>query len=169
MGSGGQKSMSSKSKVKNLTVLEQAMNDPFVKRSAETEISFLNPNGIGAQIPQWIINRESDGLRKNFQVKRETEKAILVSSSGDASKGIRNTEFWVPKSQLQSVEKTKQEIWEKHANRAVSEKYTAYLNTTAESAGVKVGNLSSWDKITAKLQKSGVAVMTRDEFKNSKA
>lgn len=169
MGSGGQKSMSSKAKAKSLTVMEQVMNDPFVRRSAEYEISLLDPKGIGAQIPQWIINRESDGLRKNFQVKRETEKAILVSSSGDVYKGIRNTEFWVPKSQLQSVEKTKQEIWEKHANRAVSEKYSTYLNSTAASAGVKVGNLSSWEKITAKLQKSGVAVMTRDEFKNSKA
>ncbi len=165
MGGRGGSSASAKAQAGG-TVYESALRS--ARSVAAAEINNLH-GGISDQIPQWILDRESRGIRRDFVVKRETEKAILVSSAGDMAKGIRDTSFWVPKSQLQSVEKTKQEILERAANKIVSMKYSNYLKDTAAGAGVKVGNLGSWEKITAKLRSNGVAVMSRDEFKDSKA
>lgn len=164
---GGRGSSSTTAKTGGGTVYENAL------KSAESvfsvHLSNVDGEGISGQIPQWILDKNGITVRSRaFAVVHETEKAVLVSTRGSWFGGV-DEEFWVPKSQLQSAEKTRQEILVSGANKIVSQQYTNYLNQLASSNGVKIGNISSWEKITAKLQKSGVAVKSRDEFKNSKA
>lgn len=152
------------------TVYDKALKAS--KGDAEMMIERMGSGGIAEQIPQWIIDKDTRSRIRTSEMSviRETEKALLVSDHAQMFGFSRADEFWVPKSQLQSAAKTKQEIYDKAANRVVSQMYTSYLEKTAAENNVKIGNLgSSWDKITAKLQKKGLTVMSREEYKNSKA
>lgn len=166
MGGRGTRSTTNATKNHRVTVYENAL------KSAESvsalELKSLETGNIAANIPGWILERNGIyGHAHSFAVERETDKAILVNDN-KSRYGGQDTKFWVPKSQLQSVEKTRQEILEKTANQIVSQKYTNYLKHLASANNVKLGNISSWDKITARLKKKGVAVMSRDGFKFSK-
>ena len=153
-----------------VTVYDKALKES--RGYAEMLIERMGSGGIAEQIPQWIIDKDTRlGIRTSeMYVVRETERALLVSDEARMFGASQDGEFWVPKSQLQSAAKTKQEIYDKAANSFVSDMYTSYLKKTAAENNVKIGNLgSSWGKITAKLQKKGLTVMSREEFKKSKA
>lgn len=119
------------------------------------------------QIPGWVVidklnSQEQYGysVADSVGIKRETEKAILVSASTEWGR----IEFWCPKSVLLTPEH-----YEKQNTRAmVNAAYTNYLLATAKEHGVKLGNTRSWEKVTAKLGKNGIDVKTRDEFMNTK-
>ena len=132
-------------------------------------IDKLADSAVAARIPQWILDRETDGIRgSRLSIIRETEKAVLVTNHGKDFGASRNKEFWVPKSQLKSKAEIRKEAIDGEARRIVSQKYSNYLKSLASSSGVKVGNLSSWGKITEKLKKSGVSVLSRDEYQKSR-
>lgn len=164
---GGRGASSATAKTGGGTVYENALK--AAENVYSVELSNVGGGNISDQIPQWILDKNGIAVRSGFfKIKHETEKAILVSTNSSFFGGVDET-FWVPKSQLQSAEKTRQDILTNGANKIVSQQYTNYLKQLASSNGVKLGNTSSWEKITAKLQKSGVAVKSRDEFKKSKA
>ena len=166
---GGRGSSSASSKNKSLTIYEQALKSTKAEADAIMERAGIGKGGISENIPQWILDRENNGTRsREMSIERETEKAVLVNTNNSLYGNPQDTKFWVPKSQLQSVEKTKQEIKDKAANSLVSQKYSNYLKKLAQSNGIKIGNTSSWSKITDKLRKSKIDVLTREQFQNSK-
>lgn len=148
------------------TVYENALKS--AENISSSALRNLENDNISSHIPQWILQKNGVEVRGHtYSVERETDKAILVNNNAGMYGG-RDKKFWVPKSQLQPVEKTRKEILEKTANQIISQKYTSYLKQLASTNNVKLGNVSSWDKITAKLKKMGVTVMSRDEYKLSK-
>lgn len=118
-------------------------------------------NGEQLHVPQWIQERE--GLYGGLRVTRETEKAVLVEASDIAQTG-RRTSAWVPKSTLLTTKEYAQKGVAKNSRAAQNQRYTKYLKDTAAANGVKIGNTSSWDKISAKLKAKGVKVKSRDQF-----
>lgn len=165
MGGRGSSSASSGG---STTVIDNARKSALSSAKVKS-LDKLADNAVAARIPQWILDRETDGIRgSRLSIIRETEKAVLVTNHGKDYGASRDKEFWVPKSQLKSKAEIKKETIESEAKRIVSQKYGNYLKSLASSSGVKVGSLGSWDKITEKLKKSGVSVMTRDEYQKSK-
>lgn len=165
---GGRGASSASSGGGSATVIDNARKSALNSAKVKS-LDKLADNSVAARIPQWILDRETDGIRgSRLSIIKETEKAVLVTNHGKDYGAPRDKQFWVPKSQLKSKAEIKKEAIEGEAKRIVSQKYGNYLKSLASSSGVKVGNLSSWDKITEKLKKSGVSVMTRDEYQKSK-
>lgn len=126
----------------------------------------LDLNGKTHEVPSWIIRKNlsqpkaSAWDRSCERVVRETEKAVLVVSTTDYGW----IDLWVPKSVLVSHEELEKQEAAEVAHRQNNWKYTNYLKQLAADNNVKIGNMSSWEKIIAKLQSKGVEVKTREEF-----
>lgn len=116
-------------------------------------------------VPQWFMSKNNIAA-VNYFAGKQTEKAILVNVSFErvaAGSDVDGT-AWVPKSILQTADEYVAERKAKDNRYANNCRYSNYLKELAAANGVKIGNLSSWEKIQAKLTKNGVAFKTRDEF-----
>lgn len=128
----------------------------------------LNLNGKTYEVPAWIISKNlsnAEAMAWNStwgvdSIERETEKAILVGRNTDYGK----VTVWCPKSALQDREEMLAQEEASNERWKNNQRYTNYLKETAKENGVKIGNMSSWEKIIAKLQSKGVEVKTREEF-----
>ena len=58
-------------------------------------------NGVTYKLADWYIEQNSDILGKNFEVKKETAKAYLLTYESD----IGPEEKWIPKSSLEELDK----------------------------------------------------------------
>lgn len=149
------------------THYEQAVS--IATRNYDSEHS----GGVGVieSIPDWVIEKKlSAGESYAFRngdgafVKRETEKAYLIANNSD----FGQVSFWMPKSWLSTPEKLREDAIQSAARFIVGSNYNTYLRQTAESAGVKLGNVKRTAGIQEKLTKKGVKFATKDEFKDSK-
>ena len=125
-----------------------------------------NSTGTDAdKIPDWFADRNRVGGEQIYTgtIARETEKAVLISGNTISGRPI---EMWVPKSVLQTPGQQSNDRLNKQVNRELNMRYSSYLKQTAQQAGVKVGNLSSWDKIKAKLDKNGISYLDKEQFGN---
>lgn len=123
-----------------------------------------NPVIVGGSelyVPQWIQERE--GLYGGLHAVRETERAVLVSTSDIAQTGTTR-KAWVPKSTLLTKKEYASKGVENDRRALANASYTTYLRNTAAENGVKLGNASSWDKIISKLASKGIKVKKREEF-----
>lgn len=118
-------------------------------------------DGKESYVPEWIQKRES--LGNSLYVVRQTDKAVLVKEFDVAQTGRRN-QAWVPKRVLQTKKEYAAAGVASQKRFISNAKYTKYLKDLAKSSGVKIGNTSSWEKITDKLKKNGVRVKSRNEF-----
>ena len=161
--SGGNQSLS------NGSVAGQQMTLKEFLYQSVSKHSYVEPNSTGTaadMIPDWFADRNRVGGEQIYMgsIARETEKAVLISGS---TVNGRKIELWVPKSILQTPEQQRESRINEAVNKNLNSLYTSYLKRTASDNGVKVGNLSSWDKIKAKLSKNGVSFMQKEEFANT--
>ena len=161
---GGRGSRSSSGSV-GLTVKERMLAES--RQLSKLDLAFISDDetDINNRIPWWIRKRELGYGR--VSIKRETEKAFLVETDGDYYKGVKGHSAWVAKSVLKTPNEVREEIIQTNARSYGNQLYTHYLVKLALSNGVKLGNTSGWEKVTAKLVKKGISPMSRDEFDNS--
>jgi hypothetical protein len=125
----------------------------------------ISDAGEGQYVPEWFMDR-NNLTAVHSATGKETEKAVQVRATftnvayGSDPEG----KAWVPKSILQTRKEYAAEGAAKTARWQGNQSYTKYLKDTAKAAGVKIGNMSSWDKIQAKLKKAGVKYKTRDAY-----
>lgn len=137
---------------------------------AEKSVEGRDFDSIGQLVPQWVLDKKlSDSERYAWSVgdgayvKRETDKALLLGNKTDYGE----VTVWVPKSVMLDPARAREEAVRSAARRIVNGRYTDYLKATAVDAGVKIGNASSWDALTKKMDKKGVPYMSRDQFAKS--
>lgn len=123
----------------------------------------LAPSNLPAFIQDKMSSEVLD-INAGGSVVRETEKAVLVSYS--TSYG--SSEVWVPKSVIKSSDEVGEHARRRQVNAFINNRYSVYLRETAEANGVKVGNMSGWDKMKAKMDQAGVKYMDKETFSNSK-
>lgn len=120
-------------------------------------------NGDYLHVPEWFSDKENTA-RNGLSVKRETDKAVLLEGIDIADSGTIKTEFWVPKSILQTTKEYAAGLVSSQKRYRTNAKYTNYLKGLAQSNGVKIGNAKSWESIQKKLAKNGVDFVDRDKY-----
>lgn len=157
---GGRGSSSYSSKGSNGTVASKARRWAEKQSAIGDKADYEN---IGYQFPLWLT-RDKTGSNAFYdaRIERETEKAYLLRHySSIEDRMVTN---WVPKSQRLTPEAAREDRVKDMARVYENQYYGNYLQATAKDSGVKLGNMSSWDKIKDKLKKNGVSVMERSEF-----
>ena len=164
MGGRGSSSSSAKSSNVSISFESEAM------RIAEKSVYGRDFDSLGQLVPQWVLDKKlSDSERYAWSVgdgayvKSETDKALLLGNKTDYGE----VTVWVPKSVMLDPAKAREDAVQGAARRIVNGRYTDYLKATAVDAGVKIGNTSSWDILTKKMDKKGVPYMSRDQFAKS--
>lgn len=168
MGSGGQKSMSSKiASWETQTVQEQIAG----LVAAEYDANHKGGESLEDRIPNWVLDKKlSDGERYAFSVgdgayiKRESDKAYLIANKSD----FGEVSFWMPKTWMSTPEKIREDYIQSETKYTLGSNYNQYLQQMGSNAGIKMGNAKSSKKAQEKLTSKGVKFMTKEEFANSK-
>ena len=79
-----------------------------------------------------------------------------------------NVTVWSPKSVIKTREEARAATVREMARQFVNDDYYAYLRTTANAGGVKLGSVKKWSKIKQKMDLAGVKYLDKSEYINTR-
>lgn len=150
---------------KGLTVGQLGEN--YAKHAIKNFKNF-NPLSI-SNLPTFVTDKLNSQQRlaaksSPASIVKETDKAVQIQYK--TSYG--NVNLWAPKSVVKTKSELKKQKQKQLKNTYINSRYSSYLKDLAEKNNVKIGNLSSWEKITKKLKSKGVKVLNKDSFSETK-